>query len=75
MALSDMEEKWVTELVINTANATAERVAERFIKSHVLTCPYGKQLTKWMCIAIGIGIGVGIGGSELVKMILTAVGS
>jgi len=75
MALSEMEEKWLTEIVINTANVTAEKVAERFIAAHLLTCPYGKQLTKWMCVAIGVGIGIGIGGSEVIKMLLTAVGT
>lgn len=73
MALSDIEKEWVTEIVVNTANVTAEKVAARFIEAHVLTCPYGKQMMKWMCIAIGIGIGIGLGGNALIDRLMSAL--
>lgn len=60
MALTEIEKDWVTQLIINTANATAERVGEAIVAAHLEACPYGKRLAKWVYISIGIGIGVGI---------------
>ena len=69
MALTEIEKEWVTQLIINTANVTAECVGKAIVAAHLETCPYGKRLTKWMYVSLGISIGVGIvlgaGGDEM----------
>ncbi len=74
MAINDAEEKWLEQLVVNTANKTAEVVAEKLIKIHIDTCPYGRRLMKVCFIAMGIGVGFGLGGNSLLQHLSKVLG-
>ncbi len=52
----------------------AREIVQEVLKIHVQTCPYGRSLLKFTCIAAGITIGSGIAGGGFVLTIIKVFG-
>lgn len=70
MALTDIEKRWLEELVENTAVRTADNAIDRLLKMHVATCVHGRRLSRISWLSVGIGIGSSIGGGTIVVTLL-----
>lgn len=52
----------------------ARAIVREVLEIHVQTCPHGRSLLKFTCIAAGIAIGSGIAGGGFVLAIIKALG-
>lgn len=52
----------------------ARVIVKEVLETHVQTCPYGRSLLKFTCIAAGIAIGSGIAGGGFVLTIIKVFG-
>ena len=66
MALSEGDKAICAEM--------ARDIIEKVIVEHIKSCPHGRSLLKFACIAFGIAIGSGIASGGIVLAVLRSIG-
>lgn len=65
MALTELEQKYIREVAVNSATEVCKQIIEDLLKWHIKACPHGKTIlaSKWGLL--GLCVGSGFGGATL----------